>query len=429
MNAIPDELLLDILAHLEARHLQLLGACSKALYAFTRFDELWKTLTVEEKPAHVKQQWRGTWRRTYLQLPEEKTARFSVPHLYSDVLYRPYFCSQVDVCQFMKHNANTIARLPNMTLDEFHQQWTNTPFILTEPVSQWPAYEKQWDLKMLAEEYPEVEFRAECVDWPMKTYLQYTENNVDESPVYLFDRDFERKTKLKEEYILPVVFTEDYFAVLGNERPDHRWLIAGPQSSGSTFHKDPNSTSAWNAVLTGKKYWIMFPPDQLPPGVYVSEDQAEVTSPVSLAEWLTGFHREARREAGCLEGICEAGEIIHVPSQWWHLVINLTPSVALTGNFIAKNNLRKALRFMRDMPDQVSGFRKVEDPYALFVKRMEQEHPIELKNALEEMDREDEAKRKKVEAKASSGWTALTENTGGFSFGFGGDDEALEDEE
>ena len=72
-------------------------------------------------------------------------------------------------------------------------------------------------------------------------------------------------------------------------------------SSGSTFHKDPNATSAWNAVITGSKYWIMFPSSSTlppPPGVFVSADQSEVTSPLSIAEWLLGFHAEARRTPG-----------------------------------------------------------------------------------------------------------------------------------
>ncbi len=51
-----------------------------------------------------------------------------------------------------------------------------------------------------------------------------------------------------------------------------------------------------------------------PPGVFISEDQAEVTSPLSIAEWLLAYHTEARNTKGCLEGVCYEGEVLHVPS-------------------------------------------------------------------------------------------------------------------
>ena len=64
----------------------------------------------------------------------------------------------------------------------------------------------------------------------------------------------------------------------------------GSARSGSTFHKDPNSTSAWNAAIQGRKLWVMLPPHITPPGVGTDEEESEVTSPVSVAEWvISGF--------------------------------------------------------------------------------------------------------------------------------------------
>lgn len=73
-------------------------------------------------------------------------------------------------------------------------------------------------------------------------------NNEDESPLYLFDCAFVEKMKIKMDksqggqYWAPECFGEDLFSVLGDRRPDSRWLIVGPERSGSTFHKDPNAT-------------------------------------------------------------------------------------------------------------------------------------------------------------------------------------------
>ena len=98
----------------------------------------------------------------------------------------------------------------------------------------------------LLEKYKNTLFRAEAVDWPLQLYVDYMNNNQDESPLYLFDRSFVEKMDLEVSknghYWAPECFGEDLFTVTGDQRPDHRWLIVGPERSGSTFHKDPNAT-------------------------------------------------------------------------------------------------------------------------------------------------------------------------------------------
>src|SRR4029077_16986410 len=102
------------------------------------------------------------------------------------------------------------------------------PFILTNPVKEWPAY-KEWTIGALLLRYGDTIFRAEAVDWPLKTYIDYMKNNSDESPLYLFDRSFASKMELKvvppdeasnPAYWPPPCFGEDLFAVLETDRPD-----------------------------------------------------------------------------------------------------------------------------------------------------------------------------------------------------------------
>jgi len=358
-------------------------------------------------------------------------------NLFSDALHRPYFCAHVPLAPFTVNipTGNAFTRIDDLSVDEFSEHWVNKPFILTSPVKQWPVFQT-WSTDRLLERYAEVAFRAESVDWPLRTYIEYMNNNHDESPLYLFDRAFADKMNLKisaqpedgAAYWPPTCFGEDLFSVLGQQRPDHRWLIVGPARSGSTFHKDPNATSAWNAVLKGSKYWIMFPSSPStppPPGVYVSEDQSEVTSPLSIAEWLLGFHAEARRSPGCVEGICGEGEVLHVPSGWYHLVLNLEPSIALTQNFVPRRRVGAALHFLRDQKQSISGFGDdVEDAYALFVERLRERDPELLDEALKELERIGKGAKGKWEELTKPAVThdgAVGEN--GFSFGFGGDDD------
>ncbi|CEJ95034.1 Putative F-box protein [[Torrubiella] hemipterigena] len=430
---LPDEVLMTIFEQFDDSVLLRIGSTCKLLYAFANADELWKALFLKLQPCQEKKlKWLGSWRSTVLGLTKDIESRVSCDNVYSDVLHRPFACSNIHLSTYADKipKANQIRRLKNLAYEEYADSWTETPFILTECIQEWPVFSK-WSIPTLLEQYADVAFRAEAVDWTFSRYCDYMNNTRDESPLYLFDRKFAEKMELKvghEEgaaYWRPDCFGPDMFELLGAERPAHRWMIIGPQRSGSTFHKDPNGTSAWNAVIQGSKYWIMFPPNADVPGVYVSKDSSEVTSPLSIAEWLLTFHDEARNTPGCIEGICETGEILHVPSGWWHLVVNLENGIALTQNFVPKSpNLKllsEAIGFLRDKPDQVSGFEDgIENPYKLFADRLKQSNPEMLERALEILDKAAGKKRKWDDVLAKD--DTAEEGTGGFSFGFGGGD-------
>lgn len=101
----------------------------------------------------------------------------------------------------------------------------------------------------------------------------------------MFDKFFaDTAPELADDYAVPRYFADDLFDLLipkhgsrdarttgeagavegrrdaktsGSPRPANRWLIIGPKRSGSTFHIDPNGTSAWNALVRGGKKWVM----------------------------------------------------------------------------------------------------------------------------------------------------------------------------
>ncbi|KAF2836352.1 Clavaminate synthase-like protein [Patellaria atrata CBS 101060] len=429
---LPDELVIQVLEYLNASSLVALGATCKALYAFTRAEELWKSLFIEYPLKNFT--WKRTWRSTYLNLPSYREAHVSCRNLFSDALYRPYFCTYTSLRPYTTAipAQNEIQRLTNLTQEEFNSSWLGKPFILTSPVKEWPVY-WQWTIDNLLKRYHDTSFRAEAVDWLFHHYISYMRDSSDESPLYLFDSRFVEKMGLTvgrdEEdasYWIPDCFGGDLFNILGDQRPNSRWLIIGPTRSGSTFHKDPNATSAWNAVIQGSKYWIMFPPSktgELPPGIFLSADQSEITSPLSIAEYLLEFHALARKTPGCKEGICYRGEVLYVPSGWFHLVLNLEDGIAITQNFVPRARLGEVLTFLKDMPEQVSGFKdEVVDPYGLLTQKLREQMPEILEEALKGM----ELKAKGSKAK----WEELTRSEkdeevlgGGFIFGFGGDEE------
>lgn len=364
-------------------------------------------------------------------------------HLYSDILHRPFQCANLPIIPYASNipSRNRIFRLPHLSSSDFTRDWSSTPFILTEPVREWPIF-KEWSITKLVEQYQETVFRAEAVDWPLQNYVEYMRRNADESPLYLFDCHFAEKMGLtvdeiideKPAYQAPSTFKPDLFAVLGSLRPHHRWLIIGPKGSGSTFHADPNGTSAWNAVIRGSKYWIMFPPPAEGksvdiPGIHVSPDMSHITAPLSLSEYLLSFHAYARRMPGCVEAVCQEGELLYVPAGWFHMVVNLEEGIAVTQNFVSEAGVVGVLEFMRDRSDQVSGFRKLQhagegQEFELFKTRLQEQYPNVYERAMAELLRLDEKRKKKSKWEEISGKSDTNRPAGeglpeSESFGFG----------
>ncbi|WFD27986.1 hypothetical protein MNAN1_002994 [Malassezia nana] len=355
------------------------------------------------------------------------TWQVKATHVYSDALFREFMLASFDPRDFLEQHAEREHRRLQRTrkirtdnppegpllsdnlprVDVRHtslQTFTDTyarpgqPCILVHATDDWPC--RTWSLEHIGACWGERMFQAEAMRVSGRAYMEYVRSPggggmstvdagvvPDISPSYLFDSDVAaQEPDAASGWRVPALIGQcdigvksegmhrdaeertraDLFSLLGDQRPDYRWLIAGPARSGSGWHKDPNMTSAWNAVMHGSKYWMMLPPTTPPPGVFVSRDQSEVTAPASLSEWMLDFYAETkakhgRRECGgdgkLLEGVCHAGEVVYVPSGWWHLVINLEESVALTQNFVSVVELPAVLSFMKYTPDQISGFR------------------------------------------------------------------------
>lgn len=120
----------------------------------------------------------------------------------------------------------------------------------------------------------------------------------------------------------------------------------GPRLSGSNLHIDPLCTAAWNTVLQGHKFWLLFPPDTpealLRPSTTGEEEEARCDEGAALingaAAWYAHIHPKTReadwpKQYKPIEILQVAGETMFVPQGWWHAVLNLDLTVSVTQNF------------------------------------------------------------------------------------------------
>ncbi len=180
-------------------------------------------------------------------------------------------------------------------------------------------------------------------------------SQIDDSPLYIFDSTFDDKREtsaLVHDYKVPKYFPHDLFALVGEaKRPPYRWFLVGPKRSGTCIHIDPLGTSAWNTLLVGRKRWVLFPPHlekrivKAKDLVFPGEDDEASNYFCDLLPRLLATH--ASSVDRCIEFMQYPGETVFVPGGWWHAVLNVEDTIAVTQNYASPANFEQVWRKTR----------------------------------------------------------------------------------
>ena len=274
-----------------------------------------------------------------------------------------------------------IERRARLSPDRFYQEHLcgcGKPVIVTDAIGHWPARSK-WTFDLLKSRYgdetvaPASELSspyirvmkfAEFIDylkspsarppgfWIDKTTRKPLRELPEPAPtpLYLFGWDgFQKYPELLDDIDPSPYFADDWFPLLPpafRQALRHTpfrdvWILIGPAGTVSRLHYDFLHTHAYLAQIVGRKKCFLFGPDQ-----------AELIYQGEIDPQQPDFERfPLSQEATAYEATLQPGEMLFIPSQWWHAVTALDNSITVSYNFFNRVNFGEYfLDFFRSLP-------------------------------------------------------------------------------
>jgi histone arginine demethylase JMJD6 len=238
-----------------------------------------------------------------------------------------------------------VERINNPSKEEFLEKYgiPGKPVLLLGLMENWKA-KTRWTMDFFKSMYGNVRVKVKQVNAPhekytviLDTYIEYIKNCDVNNPYYLRDWQFHKNCpEILEDYDIPEYFNNWFQQLPPNSRPSLSWIFMRPKKTGTKMHQDVMMTSAWNAIISGKKCWLMYPPEQ---GKYLYFGEVDAFNPD--IEKYPLF-----KEATPLVCFQNPGEIVFTPSGWWHQVINEEACISLTENFVNSSNYKLVREYL-----------------------------------------------------------------------------------
>lgn len=169
---------------------------------------------------------------------------------------------------------DTIQRIPcdSLSVESFRKEYEEAqqPIILVGCDEEWAAKEK-WTFQNLAQRFDlDSEWRAVLLEGSEDFYddrIQWRRivDAIDRNlEFYVFDNlNTTHGKTVEKDYEVPPFFRHDLFQYFDSFPVDYgpmRWFALGSRHTGTMTHFDPFETDAWNSVVHGMKWWMLFPP-------------------------------------------------------------------------------------------------------------------------------------------------------------------------
>jgi histone arginine demethylase JMJD6 len=265
-----------------------------------------------------------------------------------------------------------IERREKLSYEEFAKSYlyASKPVIVTDVLREWPAL-RRWSPEFFKQEFGNMKF---TLNENLKGKADYKSNGNNEVE-YTMDRFIDRVLSSTEENPAPYFRNQilydlfptlkkdieplpDYFQP--NWLPDHYMVkyvgevlnrgaalelyIGGKGGAFPVLHYDGAGAHAFLMQVYGMKEFIIYPPSQ-EQYLYPSPEKENLSQINSIDKPDLGkFPLFAKAEP--IVFILQPGEMVFIPSHWWHTTKMLSPSISISANVVNQSNWHELINFV-----------------------------------------------------------------------------------
>ncbi len=265
-----------------------------------------------------------------------------------------------------------IERRSNVSYQEFAKNYlyANKPVIITDVLRDWPAL-RRWSPEFFKQEFGNMKFTLNedlkgkagykangngAVEYTMDRFIDRVLSSTEENPAPYFRNQilYDLFPSLKQdieplpEYFkpnwLPDRYMVKYVGEVLNRGAALELYIGGKGGAFPVLHYDGAGAHAFLMQVYGQKEFIIYPPNQ-EKFLYPSPEKENLSQVNSVDKPdLQKFPLFAKAEPTVF--ILQPGEMLFIPSHWWHTTKMLSPSISISANVVNQSNWHELINFV-----------------------------------------------------------------------------------